>query len=636
MNNDWLQSVYSDTTENFVSNPCPHKGENITIRLRMAENEEIREVMLRTREFGIENRIPMKQVSLERGLKIYEAEVCVNDARFHYQFYLVTKDTIYYYTQYRITDYIPDETRDFVILADYEHPTWVQNAVFYQIFPDRFYNGNSAQDVKEGEYSYQGHLAKEVLDWNTASMDYEDGYGMDFHNGDLDGVIQKLDYLQDLGINAIYLNPIFTSPSVHKYDSLDYFQIDPHLGGDAALQRLTEEAHKRGMHVMLDISINHTSSAAKWFNKENEFYGREEGAFQNPNSELREFYFFDENNDYDTWCGVPTMPKLNYSSQKLRNVIYRDEQSVLKKWVKEPYKIDGWRFDVADCLARNKVTDVHREVLKEIRENLKAERADLYLLAEDWADCSEDLQGDSWDSTMNYFGCTRPVRNFIGDCDLFHARDEILKQMKQKMTAKQLSERICQFYGLLPGVIQHQMFNLLDSHDVIRFYGNRSISQDACRGAVILLFTLPGVPSVYYGDEILLDGSTEFTEGCRNPFDWEWERKEEAKINREFYRKLIVLRKSSKALQQGGFQVISEEGYLFACARFTAEEVLFAVCSMEEEDKELEIPLSHFGIQEVTVTEDYLGTPVAYEICGQRMKLQCPAGKSLLLQIRCD
>ena len=330
------------------------------------------------------------------------------------------------------------------------------------------------------------------------------------------------------------------------------------------------------------------------------------------------------------------MPKLNYSSQKLRNVIYRDEQSVLKKWVKEPYKIDGWRFDVADCLARNKVTDVHREVLKEIRENLKAERADLYLLAEDWADCSEDLQGDSWDSTMNYFGCTRPVRNFIGDCDLFHARDEILKQMKQKMTAKQLSERICQFYGLLPGVIQHQMFNLLDSHDVIRFYGNRSISQDACRGAVILLFTLPGVPSVYYGDEILLDGSTEFTEGCRNPFDWEWERKEEAKINREFYRKLIVLRKSSKALQQGGFQVISEEGYLFACARFTAEEVLFAVCSMEEEDKELEIPLSHFGIQEVTVTEDYLGTPVAYEICGQRMKLQCPAGKSLLLQIRCD
>lgn len=636
MNNDWLQSVYSDTTENFVSNPCPHKGENITIRLRMAENEEIREVMLRTREFGIENRIPMKQVSLERGLKIYEAEVCVNDARFHYQFYLVTKDTIYYYTQYRITDYIPDETRDFVILADYERPTWVQNAVFYQIFPDRFYNGNPAQDVKEGEYSYQGHLAKKVLDWNTASMDYEDGYGMDFHNGDLDGVIQKLDYLQDLGINAIYLNPIFTSPSVHKYDSLDYFQIDPHLGGDAALQRLAEEAHKRGMHVMLDISINHTSSAAKWFNKENEFYGREEGAFQNPNSELREFYFFDENNDYDTWCGVPTMPKLNYSSQKLRNVIYRDEQSVLKKWVKEPYKIDGWRFDVADCLARNKVTDVHREVLKEIRENLKAERADLYLLAEDWADCSEDLQGDSWDSTMNYFGCTRPVRNFIGDCDLFHARDEILKQMEQKMTAKQLSERICQFYGILPGVIQHQMFNLLDSHDVIRFYSNQSVSQDACRGAVILLFTLPGVPSVYYGDEILLDGSTEFTEGCRNPFDWEWEKKEDVRINREFYQKLIALRKSSKALQQGGFQVISEEGYLFAYARFTTEEVLFVICSMEEEDKELEIVLSHFGIQEVSIIEDYLGTPVSYQLCGQHMRLQCPAGKSMLLQIKYD
>lgn len=633
MNNNWLQSVYSDSTENFVSNPCPRKGENITIRLQMTENEEIREVILRTREFGIENRIPMKLISTERGLKIYEAEVRVNDARFHYQFYLVTESAIYYYTQYRITDYIPDETRDFVILADYEGPSWVREAVFYQIFPDRFYNGNSATNVREGEYFYQGHLAKEVSDWNTPSMEYEEGFGMDFHNGDLEGIIQKMDYLQDLGINAIYLNPIFTSPSVHKYDSIDYFEIDPHLGGDAALKKLTEEAHKRGIHVMLDISINHTSSAAKWFNKENEFYGSEEGAFQNKDSELRDFYFFDENNDYDTWCGYKTMPKLNYSSQKLRDVIFREERSVLKKWVKAPYNIDGWRFDVADCLARNQEVDVHREVLKEIRANLKAEKSDLYLLAEDWADCSEDLQGDSWDSTMNYFGCTRPVRNFIGDCDLFHARDEILRKMDSKMTAKQLAERICQFYGLLPGVIQHQMFNLLDSHDVIRFYETPGISWEACRGAIILLFMLPGVPSVYYGDEILLGGSTKFTEGCRNPFDWEWNKKEEAIKTREFYQKLIALRKSSKALQQGGFRVISDEGYVFACARFTTEEVLFAICSMEEMDKEIEIPLSHFGIQKVLLTEDYLGTPISYEIDGQCMKLQCPAGKSLLLQI---
>lgn len=634
MNNDWLQSVYSDSTENFVSNPCPHKGETITIRLQMVENDKIRDVMLRTREFGIEKLIHMELVASERGLRIYEASVCVNDARFQYQFYLITETSIYYYTQYRITDYIPDETRDFVILTDYECPAWVRNAVFYQIFPDRFCNGNAAQNVKEGEYCYQGHPAGAVPDWNTASMEYEDGYGMDFHNGDLDGVIQKLDYLQDLGVNAIYLNPIFISPSVHKYDSLDYFRIDPHLGGEAALQRLTQEAHRRGMHVMLDISINHTSSAAKWFNKENEFYAAGEGAFQNPDSDLREFYFFDENNAYDTWCGVETMPKLNYASQKLRDVIYREETSVLKKWVKEPYKIDGWRFDVADCLARNKKIDVHREVLKEIRKNLKAEREDLYLLAEDWADCSEDLQGDSWDATMNYFGCTRPIRNFIGDCDLFHARDKILKQVQPKLTARQLSDRICQFYARLPGVIQHQMFNLLDSHDVIRFYNNPDISDDACRGAVILLFTLPGVPSVYYGDEILLDGSTAFTEGCRNPFDWEWEKKEAARKNREFYQRLIALRKSSSALQQGGFQVISAEGYLFAYARFAREEVLFVVCSMEKEDKELEIPISYFGISKVDIREDYLGTPITYRLCGQHMKLQCPAGKTLLLQIK--
>lgn len=636
MNNDWLQSVYSDSTANFVSNPCPHKGETIKIRLRMAENAAIREVILRTREFGIESRIHMELISAERGIRIYEAAVCVKDTRFHYQFYLITESEIYYYTQYRITDYIPDESRDFVILTDYESPAWVEKAVFYQIFPDRFYNGNQAKNVKEGEYQYQGHPAKEVSDWNTPSMEYEDGYGMDFHNGDLEGVIQKLDYLQDLGINAIYLNPIFTSPSVHKYDSLDYFEIDPHLGGEEALQRLTREAHKRGMYIMLDISINHTSSAAKWFNKEMEFYEAGEGAYQNPDSMLREFYFFDENNAYDTWCGVETMPKLNYSSQKLRDVIYRDEGAVLKKWIKEPYHIDGWRFDVADCLARNGKVDVHREVLKEIRKNLKAERADLYLLAEDWADCSEDLQGDSWDATMNYFGCTRPVRNFIGDCDLFHARDDILRQVQPKMTARQLAERICQFYALLPGVIQHQMFNLLDSHDVIRFYNYPSISEEACRGAVILLFTLPGVPSIYYGDEILLSGSTDFMEGCRNPFDWEWERKEKARKNREFYQKMINLRKNSKALQHGGFQVISTEGYLFSYARFRDEEVLFVVCSMEEENKELDIPLFYFGIEKVDIKEDCIGTPITYQLFGKYMKLQCPAGKTFVFSVKCE
>lgn len=633
MNNDWLQSVYSDSTENYVSNPCPHKGEKITIRLRMAENDQIRKVLLRTREFGIENRIPMEPVSVKNGLRIYEASVCVNDSHFHYQFYLVTDDQIYYYTQYRITDYIPDESRDFVILADYERPKWVENAVFYQIFPDRFYNGNPSQNVKEGEYFYQGHPAKEVSDWNEPSMDYDAGYGMDFHNGDLDGIIQKLDYLQDLGINAIYLNPIFTSPSVHKYDSLDYFQIDPHLGGEKSFQRLMEEAHKRGMYVMLDISINHTSSASKWFNKENEFYPPETGAYQNPDSEYREFYFFDEQNDYDTWCGVQTMPKLNYSSQKLRDVIYREKGAVLKKWAEEPYRIDGWRFDVADCLARNKEADVHREVLREIRKNLKEVRPDLYLLAEDWADCSDDLQGDSWDSTMNYFGCTRPIRNFIGDCDLFHERDGILRKVQPKMTAKQLSSRICQFYGKLPGVIQYQMFNLLDSHDVIRFYNNKTLSSEACLGAVILMFTLPGVPSVYYGDEIMLDGATYFTEGCRNPFDWEWEKKENAGKTRAFYQKLIALRRESRALMNGGFQIISDDGYLFACARFTDREVIFTICSMESKDRELEIPISHFGISGKKISEDYFGTPVSCRYSENRMIVDCPAGKTFLIRI---
>lgn len=628
---EWLKSVYSDTTRHYVSNPYPQKGERVTIRLRMLENQDIKEILIRTREFGIENLTKMELVEKKNGLDYYAAEMTIHDKVFRYQFYLVTAKQIYYYTQYRITDYIPSESQDFIILADYKAADWVGDTVFYQIFPDRFYNGCPRLNVRDGEYTYQGHMATEVKQWNTPAARYEEGFGLDFYNGDIAGIIKKLDYLEELGINGIYLNPIFVSPSVHKYDSLDYYHIDPHLGGDKALARLSAELHRRNMRLMMDISINHTSSAAKWFNKENEFYSPQIGAYGHKESPLRNYYFLDENNNYDKWCGVETMPKLNYTSDSLRNTIYRNKKSVLKKWMTEPYDIDAWRFDVADCLARNNEADVHRKVLEEIRDHLKGVKKDIYLLAEDWADCADDLQGMAWDGTMNYFGCARPIREFAGECDLFHARDEILRGIRIKFTAKQLSERILQFYGKLPGVIQHQMFNLLDSHDVSRLYNNPKVIYEEYCGAVIMMFTLPGTPSVYYGDEILLDGDISFGEGCRYPMDWEWEQKEKACKNRQFYRKLIKLKREAAALRDGGFQVLSAQGFVFSYARFTDDEIIFVVCSTDSKEQEVLLPVKNFGMESMTEKQDYFGKELRYVQESGQVRLVVPAHESYLI-----
>lgn len=630
---NWLKSVYSDSTGYFVSNPYPEMNEEVTIVIRMLKNNEIRKVFLRYKEFGMEQ---IREMECEEKGKFfyYSQSVKIREKRFPYQFYLVTDRKIYYYTQYRITDYIPDESRDFVLLTDYKGAQWVNRTVFYQIFPERFCNGDPALSVKDGEYSYQGFDAVAVKDWNTPAKGYPEAGNMDFYGGDLEGIIQKLDYLQELGVNAIYLNPIFLSPSVHKYDALDYFTIDPHFGGEKALAKLCGELHRRDMKLMLDISINHTSSESIWFNKSGEFYDISIGAYHNPEAKERGFYFFDKDNGYDVWCNTKTMPKLNYSSQPLRDIIYRREDSVLKKWMQLPYDIDGWRFDVADCMARNQYVDVHEEVLSEIRANLKEKKTDIFLLAEDWTDCSEDLQGESWDSTMNYYGCARPLREFAGECDLFLSRDPELGKKRSKLTAENLASRIKQFYGKLPGAIQYQMFNLLDSHDVSRLHNNEAICENNYEAAVIIMFMLPGTVSVYYGDEIALFGKTELIEYCRNPMDWNWQQRPEAVERFSFYRKLILLKRTSPALQNGGFCIIHEEGYVFSCARFTEEELVIAIVSIDDEDNEIVIPFEIFGFEDRAHEQDYFGRRIESKVTKDGVLLSVPAHTNLLLHIK--
>ena len=359
---EWLDSVYSDGSKYFVSNPCPKKGEAVKIALQIQEKSPVKNVFLCGKKNGIRIDIKMQEAGSKNGLCRYEGEIVIWEDEYSYYFILPTENCIYYYTQDGIKTYIPDEGGNFRILTDYAQPEWIKNAVFYQIFPERFCNGNPEISVKDNEYQFEGHPSIQVKDWNQVPQDYSKVFCLDFYGGDLIGIKQKIPYLKKLGVTALYLNPIFYAATVHKYDCLDYFHVDPHFGGDKALQDLIEELHKNDMKIILDVSINHTGTANRWFNKEGVFFPKSEGAYNNPNSEEREYYFFNADNSYKCWYDVPSLPTLNYQSQKLRNRLYRDKDSVVKKWLKKPYGIDGWRFDVADTMARNDKIQLHHEV----------------------------------------------------------------------------------------------------------------------------------------------------------------------------------------------------------------------------------------------------------------------------------
>lgn len=592
---NWLLSVHSDGTEEFLSNLNPNLSETVKICIRFQKDSPVKNVLLLSFQNGEDNYTEMRYLKTEHGLDYYEAELKITENRIAYQFYLLCDDVIYYYTQNGITTYIPDHTYDFVLLANYKQPEWVKDSVFYQIFPERFYNGNEKNDVKPGEYSQNGYKTIKMQSWEDIPLDYEKGRCLDFYGGDLEGITEKIPYLKKLGVTALYLNPIFLSPTVHKYDCIDYFHVDPHFGGDEALEKLCSALHENGMKIILDISINHTGIEHKWFNRDCIWFEKSVGAYNNPDSTERGYYFFDENNCYFGWHGVDTMPTLNYNSLALRDIIYRAEDSVIKKWLRPPYSIDGWRFDVADVFARNNETQLDTKLWPEICSAIKSVNPNAYILAEDWGDCPEHLLGDQWDSPMNYYGCGRVIRQFLGEPDLFMSDHPLLKKIRYKMTASDVKNRVMEHYAKLPFAFWENQFNLFDSHDTPRLHNNPAISFEEYKAAVIFQFMLCGAPSIYYGDEAEIEGRTDSMEGCRYPMPW---KKDIEKTNNyNLYKTMTDLRRDKKSLRRGGFKFLFAEGRTFAIARFRNDEAFVAVISAEEAETKITLPLGAIGAE---------------------------------------
>ena len=628
----WQESVYSDGTALFVSRPSPAIGETVAVRLRMYESAPVRGVRLRYLRNGLEQIVPARKIGAERGLAWYEAQMPVTEDRMQYQFYLLMEDGLYYYTQRGLSRCMPDHTYDFVLLADYVQPAWVKEAVFYQIFPERFFNGDPGNDVRPGEYAQEGHPAIRMERWTDRPLSYQEGFCLDFFGGDLEGIRQKIPYLRDLGVMALYLNPIFRAPSTHKYDCVDYFHVDPHFGGDEALAALSEQLHANGMRLILDISINHTGANHRWFNRDGMFFDTAQGAYHDPDCRERGYYFFGPDNTYHGWAGNSNLPTLNYTSQALRDEIYRGEDSVLKKWLKPPYSIDGWRFDVADTFARNDSVQLAHQLWPEIRKSIRAVNPQAYILAEDWGDCAGYLQGSEWDSPMNYFGCGRPIRQFLGQPDLFLGRDPLLREASRGMRAEDLALRIVQHLGKLPYVIWENQFNLFDSHDTSRLHNDPAISPMAWRGAVYFQFILPGAASIYYGDEATIGGTTDSNEGCRYPMPWGsgFEAGEAYRV----YRTMARLKTAHPALSHGGMQILHAKGDVIALGRSDREEAFAAVISVSDKTERVRLPLGAMGAAGLE-DADVMGERV---VCRARdaygVELEIPPKTSYFIQCR--
>lgn len=592
---NWTDSIYSDGTGDFVSIPEPELGEKLKISVRVLGNAPLKGVFMRRMINGAEQVLEMKKDRSLGSLVYYTAETVANEPEIHYSFIFTTDDTLYFYNQAGITKYVPGYDRDFVILAGRKKPDWVDGAVFYQIFPERFCNGKNELDVKTGEYEYRGHKSIRMENWNDRPLGFEKGRGLDFYGGDLYGIIEKIPYLKALGVTALYLNPIFEAYSTHKYDCTDYFHVDKHFGGDEALAELSAALHQNDMKLILDISINHTGIEHHWIKEGKPYY------FRNPDG------------SYMGWCGVSTLPMLDYRNEELRDIVYRGKDSALRKWLRPPYSIDGWRFDVADVFARNDDVQLADEVWRGVCDAIREENPEAFIIGEHWGDCAKYLQGDLWDAPMNYYGFGRIIRQFAGLKDLFLERTPGLAEVPYKMTAEDVVHRTNDHYSKLPQVIADSQMNLFDSHDVARLHNYREMSFEKFKSAVISQLLWTGIPCIYYGDELAIDGYTEHDSGFRFPMPWGRE-DEESKKHYEVVSRMTALRRNVPAFAKGGRKVLYAEGRILAVARFYADEVYVGVISMEDEDREIEIPVSLAGGKAPEGNTDEFGTELEWKM----------------------
>jgi len=444
-------------------------------------------------------------------------------------------------------------------MSEIHTPDWVKHAVFYQVFPDRF--------ARSGRVEQPAHLQP----WGSPPT------GAGYQGGDLLGLADRLDHVRDLGANALYLTPVFQSPSNHRYHTHDYYQVDPMLGGNAALRTLLDEAHRRGMRVVLDGVFNHTgrgffpfvdilengrkSAWLDWFTVEGWPLAPYDGS---------------RPANYASWAGHRALPRLNTGHPQVREYVMR----VAEHWLREG--IDGWRLDVAYEITAP-------GFWQEFRARTKAVNPEAYLVGEVWTDARRWLDGTQFDGVMNYLFTEAAIAFAAGG----RVRPETLEgrpyHPDRALTGEGYARRIDELLGLYPREIRLAQLNLLDSHDTARLLNIAGHDRASVRLATLLLMTFPGAPCVYYGDEIGLPG--ELDPDCRRAMPWDrpdtWDREALG-----YHRRLIALRHAHPALRTGEYRRLHADADTYAFARADERDVLLVALNAAEALREIAAPVA--------------------------------------------
>ena len=623
-------ALFCDGTEGYVYPPEPKESELVTFRFRTAKDDVDRVGLVTSADTYV-----MEKECTQGEFDYYTFETRLGEEPFRYCFEVQSGTEKYYYGRCGISREIL-EYYNFVVVPGFSTPDWAKGAVMYQIFTDRFYNGDKSNDVETNEYYYIGDYSRRVTNWDK----YPANMGVrEFYGGDLQGVMDKLDYLQDLGVEVVYFNPLFVSPSNHKYDIQDYDYIDPHYGkivddGGEVLPngvtdnsqatkykkrttglknleasnelfiKLVEELHRRGMKVILDGVFNHCGSFNKWMDRERIYEGEkdyEPGAYVSADSPYRSYFrFFKEgpenwpyNGNYDGWWGHDTLPKLNYEdSVKLENYILY----IGRKWVSPPYNVDGWRLDVAADLGRS--NEYNHEFWQKFRRAVKDANPNALILAEHYGDPSDWLKGDEWDTVMNYDAFMEPVTWFLTGMEKHsdEAREELLGNIDNF-----IGSMAHHMSNMLTPSLQVAM-NELSNHDHSRFLtrtnhmvgrvehlgpeaANEYVNKAVMREAVVMQMTWVGAPTVYYGDEAGVCGFTD--PDNRRTYPWGHEDQELI----AFHKEAIRIHKEHPALKNGSLKILGGEENILSYARFKGHDRIIVVINNRSERAEVKVPV---------------------------------------------
>ena len=623
-----FQALFTDGSSNYMNPVEPKTGDEVTVRFRTAR-ENAEHVFLCVNGEKKEMQIASKTERFD----FYESSFFMGTEIADYYFEIHSGGTCCYFNK-------KGPARDlepffnYKVTPGFSTPDWAKGAIFYQIYVDRFANGDTSNDVLNREYIYINQPSKKIDDWYRypEEMDVRNFYG-----GDLQGVLDHLDYLKGLGVDVIYLNPIFVSPSNHKYDIQDYDYIDPHFGkivedgGDVLpegvwdnskatkyIKRVTslanleasnelfahlvDEAHKRGIKVIIDGVFNHCGSFNKWLDREriyensNDF---EKGAYVSADSPYKDFFQFNDmgawpyNGTYNGWWGHDTLPKLNYEgSKKLEEYIL----NIGRKWVSPPYNVDGWRLDVAADLGFS--AEYNHEFWRRFRNAVKEANPDAVILAEHYGDPYSWLQGDQWDTIMNYDAFMEPLTWFLTGME---KHSDSFKQEKIGNPSYFFDSMRHNMSRMGDSPVRISM-NELSNHDHSRFLTrtNRTVGRTDSRGpkaaemnvnkgvfkeAVVVQMTWPGAPTIYYGDEAGVCGWTD--PDNRRTYPWGHEDKELI----EFHKAVINIHKSVPALIDGSYKNLFGEYNVIAYGRFKRSSQAVTIVNNNEYEKQVDIPV---------------------------------------------